>query len=342
MPAFLRQPSPRPRAAIEQHPSSLPTPAVPPAALTDRRRKRSMDTRRSVIWARRSRLGDHRRRADGDRRGPRDHGVPVPRGHAADRRRRGARAGVLHPADQQDRSGFGDEFQTLGIRLGDRGEIVTSTSPRARGARALESRLRGRQVTRVGGTLERDRVAIGFDDGTVRSPPGVADHDHAPAQLARPPAARRPRPDAEGAVFTEVGPATSARCARSSRWASAPSRSRTCPIIALDYRVGGTVERPTIAFATVDATASGAGQPLAHPAQHDDRRRRRCAPPPRTAVAEPVRRASRSPASCCRAGRPRHRGHRRRLRLPLRPAQPDTPRCWPRRASWRGASPSPR
>jgi phosphate transport system permease protein len=57
----------------------------------------------------------------------------------------------------------------------------------------------------------------------------------------------------DGRVFTEVGTGDF-RTLSSVIELSEPERISEHPIVAVDYRVGGTRERPTLAFATVDAT----------------------------------------------------------------------------------------
>ncbi|MCC5955939.1 MAG: ABC transporter permease subunit [Natronohydrobacter sp.] len=149
----------------------------------------------------------------------------------------------------------GDEFQTLSTVLSTDGTALTYHLPMGTEISRTVLDFEGATVTAISGTLERDRVALGFDDGTVRFAT-LGFEASATAQARMPTGltpldARDQRLDAR--VFTRVGTGDF-------RTLSAVSELRTAetisdaPIIALDYRIGGTPERPVIAFTTVDAT----------------------------------------------------------------------------------------
>lgn len=148
----------------------------------------------------------------------------------------------------------GDEFQTLSTVLTADGTALTYHLPTGTEISRVALGFEGASVSAVSGTLERDRVALGFDDGSVRfvtlgfeatataqarMPGGLIDIDGRDRRL-------------EDRVYTQVGTGDY-------RTLSAVSELRTtelisdAAIIALDYRIGGTPERPVIAFATVDA-----------------------------------------------------------------------------------------
>ncbi|TVQ53983.1 MAG: hypothetical protein EA355_12540, partial [Rhodobacteraceae bacterium] len=148
----------------------------------------------------------------------------------------------------------GDEFQTLGAVVGAEGRVITFHIPTGVEVSRSEFDFDGAVVTAVSGTLERDRVAFGFDDGTVRFatlgfesrstarrnlPAGLIDLDERDRML-------------DGRVFTEVGTGDF-RTLSAVNELGASERVSDFPIVAIDYRVGGTRERPVLAFATVDA-----------------------------------------------------------------------------------------
>ncbi len=148
----------------------------------------------------------------------------------------------------------GDEFQTLGSVIGTEGRVITFHIPTGAEVSRAAFDFEGATVTAVSGTLERDRVALGFDDGTVRFatlgfdtvttarrnlPEGLATLDARDRML-------------DGRVFTEVGTGDFRTSFAVSELGES-ERISDHPIIAIDYRVGGTRERPTLSFATVDA-----------------------------------------------------------------------------------------
>ncbi|WP_209426908.1 ABC transporter permease subunit [Pararhodobacter sp. SW119] len=149
----------------------------------------------------------------------------------------------------------GDEFQTLGIAVAAEGRVITYHVPTGTEISRDQFDFNGANVTAVSGTLSRDQVALGFDDGTVR---------FAELGFATSTTARRNLPDGltqlddrdlmgDGRIFTEVGTGDFRTLSSVIDLGEADAISDQ-PIIAVDYRVGGTRERPTLAFATVDAT----------------------------------------------------------------------------------------
>ncbi|WP_114964248.1 ABC transporter permease subunit [Alkalilacustris brevis] len=148
----------------------------------------------------------------------------------------------------------GDEYQTLGSVIAAGGRVITYHVPTGTEVSRAQFDFNGAEVTAVSGTLGRDRVALGFDDGTVRFattgfearatarrnlPEGLSDLDARDRML-------------DGRVFTEVGTGDFRTLSAVTELA-APEAISEHPIIAIDYRIGGTRERPTLAFATVDA-----------------------------------------------------------------------------------------
>ncbi|MCC5993521.1 MAG: ABC transporter permease subunit [Rhodobacteraceae bacterium] len=148
----------------------------------------------------------------------------------------------------------GDEFQTLGIAVAAEGRVITYHIPTGTEVSREQWDFRGAGVTAVAGTLQRDRVAFGFDDGVVRfATLGVQTETTArrnmPGGLIEIDARDRML---DGRVFTEVGTGDF-RTLSSVIELGEGQQISDLPIIAIDYRIGGTRERPTIAFATVDA-----------------------------------------------------------------------------------------
>jgi phosphate transport system permease protein len=242
------------------------TPVVPPerassvaSALSERRRKRSMDTRKSVIWG--EKVAKWVITVGGllvivavlaimvflFRVVMPLIGGGEKLGHVSYTLQTGQRTAWL----------FADEFQTVGIRLGDRGEILDFHIPSGTVLERSGLDFEGRQLTASAGTLERDKVLLGFDDGSVlflrvRVDTSVTASANFPAGAAR----LDGRDFAVGnTVYTRVL-SGDYRTLRSRVEAGAFEKIAEVPIVALDYRVGGTVERPSIAFATVDANAT--------------------------------------------------------------------------------------
>ena len=148
----------------------------------------------------------------------------------------------------------GDEFQTLATALAADGTAITYHVPTGREVSRESYDFDGVAVTAVAGTLERDRVGLGFEDGTVR---------FAQIGFGTETTARRNLPDGlttldardrmrEGRVYTEVGTGDF-RTLFADKSIGEAEKISDAAIIAVDYRVGGTRERPTFAFATVDA-----------------------------------------------------------------------------------------
>ncbi len=150
----------------------------------------------------------------------------------------------------------GDEFQTLGTVVGAEGRVLTFHIPTGTEIARDQFDFEGAEVTSVAGTLGRDRIAFGFDDGTVR----FADVGFASTSTAR----RNLPAEAQfiderdrvlgNRVFTEVGTGDFRTLVAETALGAAEQVSEV-PIIAIDYRVGGTRDRPTRSFATVDADA---------------------------------------------------------------------------------------
>jgi phosphate transport system permease protein len=147
-----------------------------------------------------------------------------------------------------------DEFQSLGTAVGADGRAISFHVPTGREIASAQLDFEGASATAVGGILTRDDVAFGFEDGTVR----FLDVGFDVGTVA---ARNRPEDMVQltetdflhnGRILAPV--ATGDLRTITPRFeAGEPVEVSDRPIIALDYTVGGTAERPVIAFATVDA-----------------------------------------------------------------------------------------
>jgi phosphate transport system permease protein len=148
----------------------------------------------------------------------------------------------------------GDEFQTLGTVVAAEGRVITFHVPTGTEIARTQWDFNGAEVTAVAGTLGRDQIAFGFNDGTVRF--GEVGFDASSTARRNMPSGLTQLDDRDQAVddrvFTEVGTGDFRTLSPIVELGEVEQISEH-PIIAIDYRVGGTRERPTLAFATVDA-----------------------------------------------------------------------------------------
>jgi phosphate transport system permease protein len=147
-----------------------------------------------------------------------------------------------------------DEFQSLATAVGADGRAVTFHIPTGREINRTQLEFEGRAATAVGGVLARDSIAMAFEDGTVRFVDvgfdiGTVARDALPEGLER----LDQRDELfEGRIFARV--LTGDHRTIAPRYeVGEPIQVSEHPIVAIDYQRGGTVERPTIAFATVDS-----------------------------------------------------------------------------------------
>jgi len=167
---------------------------------------------------------------------------------------------VSHDVDQARDVAWvtADEFQSLATSVSADGAVVTFHVPTGRVIRRGQLDFGGQSATAVGGILTRDRVAFGFADGTVRfgvigfqvtSTPRSA----APADLIR--------LDGRDSLSQEkiYAPVQTGdyRTINPVYEIGEPVAVSDHAIVAIDYRTGGTVERPTSSFVTVDAAGVG-------------------------------------------------------------------------------------
>ncbi len=149
-----------------------------------------------------------------------------------------------------------DEYGTVGVRIASGGEIETFHLPSGRRLSALALHLGEAPVTAFARTLRGGHLIFGFADGSVRFArltfrTELLDPGSLPAELED--LDGTDRTDGSG-VYSAIPGAQIRRVTPAielleSQAASPEGR----PIVAVDYRVGGSVERPSRAFVTVDA-----------------------------------------------------------------------------------------
>jgi phosphate transport system permease protein len=147
-----------------------------------------------------------------------------------------------------------DEFQSLAIRVATDGRATTFHVPTGRVLSTAQLDFDGATATAVAGILTRDMVAFGFEDGSVRF--GTIGFEitttarrNAPADLV--PLDQRDFYSGE-TIYTPVQTGDY-RTIRPIKNVGEPEQISEVAIVALDYRRGGTVERPSLAYITVDA-----------------------------------------------------------------------------------------
>ena len=232
-------------------------------ARAERRRRRSMDTRRSVIWGEKIAVGLITAGGlmvivavfgimvflfrvvapllgSGEVLGQASYRAPVA-------------SKVLWVA--------GDEFQTLGISVDDKGEALAFHVPT--GSEIARRDMGFISVaTSVAGTIERDRIAIGFEDGTVRfAKLAVATAATPPTRLPTDMRQLNGRDRTSGGrVFTQVQTGDF-RTLSPDIDIGDPQKISEHPIVAIDYRTGGTGGPPTICSAPFAEQRFAGGTP---------------------------------------------------------------------------------
>ncbi len=147
-----------------------------------------------------------------------------------------------------------DEFQSLATAVGRDGAVTSFHIATGEVIKSEQFALNGSEVTAVGGTLDRNNIAVGFDNGTVRF--GEVRFDNRSVPRAAVPDNLRRLDDrdfvANEQVFSQVRTGDYRTIIPVNTLGEAEQIS-DFPIVALDYRTGGTAERPTSAFVSVDA-----------------------------------------------------------------------------------------
>ncbi|GAB4344376.1 MAG: hypothetical protein Kow006_00230 [Gammaproteobacteria bacterium] len=154
-----------------------------------------------------------------------------------------------------------DEYATLGVRVANDGSYTLFHLPTGRTVAAGSLDFGGQVATVAGGTVERQRLAFGFEDGTVRFaelrfqvdvllagevPPGLQSLDERDSVAT----------DGSGALYRRIDAKQVRRVVLTAK-TEKPQRVTDNPIIAIAYRVGGTTERPTRSFVTFDSKGVG-------------------------------------------------------------------------------------
>lgn len=151
-----------------------------------------------------------------------------------------------------------DEYSTVMTRVSPDGRVAFFhvATGRMLGERQLD--FGGATATAVGGVLQRDQVAFGFENGTVRF--GTVGFDIGIIPAAQIPGDVQKIDDrdsaSDGVVYSRLPGGQARRVAVRSQLGEAQDISKA-PIVAVDYRIGGTVERPTRSFVTFDAEGIG-------------------------------------------------------------------------------------
>jgi len=146
-----------------------------------------------------------------------------------------------------------DEYNTIGIRVTADGSASAFHVPTGTAVAATQFDFATR-ATAVGGIVTRDQVAFGFEDGSVRF--GGVGFDVAVRLAADLPAQRESLNETDSLVAGTVYRLLNTgdyRAVSPNWWVNPPEQVSEHAIIAIDYRVGGTNERPTRSFVTVDA-----------------------------------------------------------------------------------------
>jgi phosphate transport system permease protein len=150
-----------------------------------------------------------------------------------------------------------DEYKSLAVAITDMGEVQALHLGSGAKLAAPAFALGGKRVTAFGGARGTDDVAFGFDDGTVRLGKMKIAVQVLPA--AAMPADAMPLPGSKDrsdgrAVYAPI-PGGQIRRLAVETALEAPTQvaDAGAAILAIDYRLGGTAERPTKGFATIDA-----------------------------------------------------------------------------------------
>ena len=151
-----------------------------------------------------------------------------------------------------------DEYLTMGTRIAADGafSVFHLDTGRAISSGALD--FGGQRATAAGAVVSGDELAFGFADGTVRF--ASVRYDVAvitPDKLPSPSESLNARDALAGGAIYSVLPGEQFRRIRVTGSAAAPEPISSHAIVAVEYRVGGTVERPTRSFVTFDAAGVG-------------------------------------------------------------------------------------
>jgi phosphate transport system permease protein len=151
-----------------------------------------------------------------------------------------------------------DEYRTTAARVAADGRVDFVHLPTQQVLSATQLDFGGERAISVGAVLLRDQLGFGFEDGSVRF--GNVGFDVTVVlPSAIPSDARRLNETDfyhEGSVY-RVLRENQVRRIKLATDIAEPQKISDFPIVALDYRVGGTAERPTRSFVTFDSQNKG-------------------------------------------------------------------------------------
>lgn len=153
-----------------------------------------------------------------------------------------------------------DEYRTIGVRIAADGAISAFHLASGQPVASMNLDFDGATAITTGAVLRRDEVVFGFEDGTVRF--GRVGFDiSVVTQASVPVTGMRQLSDADavsidGVVFSKLRENQYRRIELVAE-VGEPEQISEFAIVAADYRVGGTVERPTRSFVTIDGAGVG-------------------------------------------------------------------------------------
>jgi phosphate transport system permease protein len=152
-----------------------------------------------------------------------------------------------------------DDYHTVAVKIGEDGGVEAFHVGTGRRLEAPGFDLGGRRATAFGHTIDWRDIAFGLDDGSVRFgtlalASRVVTPDQLPAGLQRLDA----RDQTDGRTVWSALPGNQFRMITIEAKLEAPQRVAPpgTPIVAIDYHLGGTSERPTRTFVTLDAAGA--------------------------------------------------------------------------------------
>ena len=148
-----------------------------------------------------------------------------------------------------------DEFQTTAVVVSADGKVTNFHIPSGTVISQTDFDFGDQRSNVVSGTLDRGQIAFGMDNGEVRF--ATVEINATATAAAALPAGVKSLDDRdflyEGAVYRQVRTGDY-RTLRPDNKLGEVIQVSEHPIMAIDYRMGGTVERPTYAFMTVDTS----------------------------------------------------------------------------------------
>ena len=151
-----------------------------------------------------------------------------------------------------------DEYKSLSVAVGANGEVRAFHVGTGKAVEAPQFDLGGRKVTAFARTLSGANLAFGFDDGSVQFGEIKIDSQVLPPGQSMDGFTKLGAKEwTDGRALYTAIQADQTRKSSVSLELEAPQKVAGTPIVAMDYRLGGTSERPSVAFVTVDADGVG-------------------------------------------------------------------------------------